>query len=1017
MYSEPVSSHIKSLSESPSCPRATLAFAGRERELGRITELLDEEVLFLIYGVAGIGKTELAYRAFELARTRPGWTDAVPALVQVQPGMTERQLLAALRRLGAGADHGNRLDRSARSPADELESVVRALEARRHLVFLDDVHLLDGDAVARILGHLARRVRTSRVFAASRHEIPLGAAGVTPVVSRLAPLDEPEARRIVRYLARRLGAAIPDESGILKRAGGSPLFIQQEVVSPIADESWQATNPLVSTLKDLPTAARRLLILTSVISGRVTVAEQSTDSGLLASSLALLVRQFFVEIAEGAIVVHDLVREAALRIAAPPEILQARREAAALLARRTIAGGAEGPLAAVEAARQLCAAGDHDAALAFIAQWHGPISGAGLDHLLLGTLAQIRTALPDEVISIDMRVARILIRRGLISEAHEVLTRASSTPAARSVRHLTLAGMIASQRGDLPTAEACLRGAHEAAEPARAERARIALHLADALSLHGETARARDILAEVRPMCDALGGRAVVRWGWSEGLSWVLEGDFTRTIAAVAPLRELASALDAGDLAAQLTMLEVLARAELHDVAGARDLVDRIVAPAARTGALRAPIASLYMAIASWAEGDARTAELVLRETWAFLQEHDNKILGLIAGHYLARVLAMLGDVLGAVHVFAETTRRARELGCETIAGLGDAYHAHAVVTAGGDLRIALAIADRALAEAPTGRRGTPAYSRMLAHQALALARAYEGDLAGARGHIATALELSAAGTAQRIDTLLVRAEVELCGGDVSEALRAASIARNHYAACRRRYCEAYACVVLAAGHAAHGGPGDLAMAEEALARADALAAGHGFEALRLRAILVRAAVLCRKRHRGAAEQLLTEVLARGGIQSAGLELLLASALGSQRDHELRAGLAAQLTILGFRQPVEPEPEPEPEIVVDVAHATITTRRVVVKGRSIACALLACLVEARGERVPADVLYRAAWGATEYQPMRHRNTLYVGLKRLRTILANLCGNDRGELIETVPGGWRLVAGVVARKAS
>jgi DNA-binding winged helix-turn-helix (wHTH) protein len=49
--------------------------------------------------------------------------------------------------------------------------------------------------------------------------------------------------------------------------------------------------------------------------------------------------------------------------------------------------------------------------------------------------------------------------------------------------------------------------------------------------------------------------------------------------------------------------------------------------------------------------------------------------------------------------------------------------------------------------------------------------------------------------------------------------------------------------------------------------------------------------------------------------------------------------------------------------------------------------------------------------------MRHRNTLYVALKRLRTILANLCGNHRGELIETVPGGWRLVAGVVARKAS
>jgi DNA-binding response OmpR family regulator len=179
---------------------------------------------------------------------------------------------------------------------------------------------------------------------------------------------------------------------------------------------------------------------------------------------------------------------------------------------------------------------------------------------------------------------------------------------------------------------------------------------------------------------------------------------------------------------------------------------------------------------------------------------------------------------------------------------------------------------------------------------------------------------------------------------------------------------------------------------------------------LQLRAILVRAAVLCRKGERTAAEQLLTEVLAHGRVRSAGLELLFASALGSQRDHELPAGLAAHLASLGFREPAAPEPE----VLVDVAHATITTRRAVVKGRSIASALLACLADARGEVVGADVLYRSAWGA-EYHPLRHRNRLYVALKRLRTTLAELCGHDRGELIETRPGGWRLVAGVVARK--
>lgn len=1005
-----------SAAESSSCPRATLAFVGRERELARIAELLDEEVLFLIYGVAGIGKTELAYRALDLARAQPGWADAVPTLVQVQPRMTEHHLIAVLRRrIGAGGDLGDRLAGPARSLADELDSAVRALEARRRLVFFDDVHLLDGETVARILGHLARRVRISRLFAASRLELPLAVAGVTPVITRLTSLDEGAARHMIAHLARRLGVAITDESGILKRAGGSPFLLQREVASWQGNESSPPADRLVATLRKLPPAARHLLILASVIFGRVTVAELSADSGPTAGSLALLARQFFLEVTEGSVAVHDLVREAVLRTAAPSEIARARRAAAEVFTRRAAAGGTEGPLAAVEAARLLCAAGDHPAALAFIAQWHGPISAAGLDHLLLETLAQLRAGLPGEASSIDLRVARILVRRGVISEAHDVLERvAGDARLAGSVRYLTLAGTIASQRGDLRTAEACLQRAHDAAEPEAAggaERTRVALHLADVLSLRGETPRARATLAQVRLLCDALGGRAVMRWSWSEGLSWVLEEEFTRTIAAVAPFRERATALGAGDLAAQLTMLEVLARAELHDAAGARALTDRIVAPAARAGALRAPIASFYMGLAAWAEGTPRAAEPALRDTWVFLQEHHNEILGLIVGHYLARVLAMLGDVRGAIDLFARTTQRAREIGCGSITGLGDAYHAHAVLAAG-DPRTARTLATRAIDEAPAGRGGAPTYSRMLAHQALALALAYDGDLAGGRRHLEIALELSATEAALRIDTLLVRAEVELCGGDPSEALRAASTARDHYAARGRRHSEAHAAVVLAAAHAALGGRGDLALAEAALARSEALAAEHGYEALRLRAVLVRAAVLVGKQDRGAADQLLGDALADGAVRTAGLELLLGSALGSQRDHELAPGLAAQLAALGLRQ----AQALEPEVVVDVANATIATRRAVVKGRPIACALLACLADARGEVVPADVLYCTAWAASEYHPLRHRNTLYVALKRLRGVLAELCGDDR-ELIETMSGGWRLVAGVVARKTS
>jgi DNA-binding winged helix-turn-helix (wHTH) protein len=299
----------------------------------------------------------------------------------------------------------------------------------------------------------------------------------------------------------------------------------------------------------------------------------------------------------------------------------------------------------------------------------------------------------------------------------------------------------------------------------------------------------------------------------------------------------------------------------------------------------------------------------------------------------------------------------------------------------------------------------------MLAHQVLALASAYDADLAAARRHIDAALALAAGEAAQRIDTLLVRAELELCGGDPAIVVQAASAARNHYAARGRRSCEAHACVVLAAGHTALGGPGDLAMAEEALARSDELITRHGYEALRFRAVLVRAAILGHNHERATAERLLREALAHPAIRLAGLELVLGSALGSRRTHQLPAGIAAQLARLGLHHAVRREAE----ITIDPTSASIATRHAAVKGRPVACALLACLADHEGKLVPAEVLYCTAWGAREYHPLRHRNRLYVALKRLRQALDEICGAGGGELIETLPGGWRLAAGVVARK--
>ena len=62
--------------------------------------------------------------------------------------------------------------------------------------------------------------------------------------------------------------------------------------------------------------------------------------------------------------------------------------------------------------------------------------------------------------------------------------------------------------------------------------------------------------------------------------------------------------------------------------------------------------------------------------------------------------------------------------------------------------------------------------------------------------------------------------------------------------------------------------------------------------------------------------------------------------------------------------------------------------------------------------VSAEQLFLTVWGGREYHPLRHRNTVYVAVKRLRQTLKGLVADDR-EIIETAAGGWRLADGIDA----
>ena len=102
--------------------------------------------------------------------------------------------------------------------------------------------------------------------------------------------------------------------------------------------------------------------------------------------------------------------------------------------------------------------------------------------------------------------------------------------------------------------------------------------------------------------------------------------------------------------------------------------------------------------------------------------------------------------------------------------------------------------------------------------------------------------------------------------------------------------------------------------------------------------------------------------------------------------------------------------------VIEPVRAVITCNHAgqvaIDRGRPLACELFAALVEAHGAVVSAEQLFLTVWGGREYHPLRHRNTLYVAIKRLRTTLRELLGEER-EIIETAAGGWRLADGIDA----
>jgi tetratricopeptide (TPR) repeat protein len=879
-------------------------------------------------------------------------------------------------------------------------------------------------------------------------------------VYRLGPLDRADTAALVARLAERLDTPPPDAGEVYDRTGGSPFLVLRD----LAGDRGGERSALDQTLRELDAAARGLLGALAIARVPITVEEATGAVGT--EAVRELSRRFLVDAGREHVMIHDLIRDAVARTGSRRDVASAHRLLAELYAGRGEHHG-RGPDAIdlVQIVHHQLRSGDADEAWETCQRAYRAIGAAGIDHLLLDDLRALAGELPAARTSITLLSVRILVRRSLIAEAADLLSTLGAAEAG-TARWLLLAGEIAHRRGRMQEAEVHFRRALELATE-RGERIQVALAVADVATLRGNNRDARTVLAQTAQIHAPLAPRERARWGWSLALSYLIEERFAASVVAARAAGDAIAGLGQDDLDGLLSMLELIGRCECDDIPTARALADRGGARAAQSGALRETVQAGYRGVVDYHAGELQPAIHALSRAFVHLISHSDHTIASIAGYYLVRAQLARGDISGATDTATKIVRLATASELNTLAPHGRAALAEALLEAD---RVPEA---RAAAEAALAAPRRSDQTAWIATVLLARIAAAEGDVGHARRLLASAESgrldewdradaiddplvdaaaisasgsspalpmldpatiddsspaaeaIFAAGVAARAAALSIEgAWIELLGGDPAAAAAKASAALAHYAATGRRGLEARAAVLRGLALIARGG--DRTEATALVDRAAEIATATGHTRVTALVGLARAAFAARK---GAAPSTAVSGIAPDVRHTEGRALAAALA-----EVEPAPGLRALLSSLGLvsglryrvlgRGGTRVIGDTELErlrtahkLVVEPARAAITATLGandirVDRGRPLACELLAALVEAQGAVVPAETLFLGVWGGREYHPLRHRNTLYVAIKRLRTTLRDLLGEDR-EIVETAAGGWRLADGIDA----
>ncbi len=620
---------------SASTPRAPSLFVGRERELAQVERGLAQVPVAVICGLAGVGKSSLAYAVAS------AWTG--PTAHVAARGPSVGAVLDELRRaLGAAPDL---LGDDARAAA-----LAAALDERGALAVIDDLHLLGADDQARLLAAVGARLERGRLVATSR-ERPASAQGYDRVEIHLGGLPERDARALWAALDELRGPA-----GGFARAfaasGGNPFHLRR---NHAGDPS--GPDPLVAAIAALPADAARLLAVIALAGAPLGADELAAIAGREPRPLLTVLRRaLLVDLdGDGAPLLHELVRaaaRAALPAGAEPELHG--RLAAALAARRD-------PAAIVATVRHWLAAAQPERARLHLVATGKVLLDVGASREVATLTAELGATRDRELGALR---ARALARLLDVPEGEKAL-RAALAARPPSGSELAALGTLALCAGRFEDARLALARAAADTEATPSTRSAIA-GLAAVRRFHTESlAAAMTDLAAAAETARG-GGRAVLA-ATATYLQW-LERYAVGAERSGSPTSDNRAPSAHGYRAAALGAL-ALGGYDIRAAPGdsARALAALETALAAHDDPLARIHTDAVRALRRWEDGDRLAASAALVELANRAEDTGYALAVLWVQIFAARIAFVLGQRRAARGLLERVSDRARSLGAHAL--------------------------------------------------------------------------------------------------------------------------------------------------------------------------------------------------------------------------------------------------------------------------------------------------------------------------------------------------------------